>query len=263
MLLAEKNAVVYGAGGTVGGAVARAFAAEGARVFLAGRTRASAEAVAREIEASGGTAEAAVLDALDEEAVERHLDAVWDRAGGVDVSFNAVGFPQRGVQGVPLTELSPAAFEAPIAAYARTNFLTARAAARRMAPAGRGAIVTLTATPARMAAPLVGGMGAAWAAVEALTRGLAAEAGPHGVRVLGVRSHALPETPLIGEVTALIADGAGAEPDDLLAGMAAGTLLGRMPALREAVGLVVFAASERAGGMTGTVMNVSAGALAD
>jgi len=66
MLLENKNAVIYGGGGSIGGAVARAFAREGAKVFLAGRTLATIDAVAEEISASGGVAETAQVDALDE-----------------------------------------------------------------------------------------------------------------------------------------------------------------------------------------------------
>jgi NAD(P)-dependent dehydrogenase (short-subunit alcohol dehydrogenase family) len=187
MLLENKNAVIYGAGGAIGGAVARAFAREEAKVFLTGRALAAVDAVAEEITAAGGVAETAQVDALDEQAVEKHISAMAKKAGGIDVSFNAIGIPQLGVQGIPLVELSPESFALPVTAYPRAHFLTARAAARRMVEKRSGVILTLTATPARLAAPLVGGMGAAWAAVEALSRGLAAELGPQGIRVVCLR----------------------------------------------------------------------------
>jgi len=82
MLLKNKNAVIYGAGGAIGGAVAHAFAREGARVFLAGRTLAAIDAVAKEIIAAGGVAETVQVDALDERAVEEHVDAVVKKIGG-------------------------------------------------------------------------------------------------------------------------------------------------------------------------------------
>lgn len=90
MLLEDKNAVIYGGGGAIGGAVARAFAREGARVFLAGRTRTSLEEVAAEIRSAGGVADTAEVDALDEKAVDEHADAVAAEAGGIDVSFNLI-----------------------------------------------------------------------------------------------------------------------------------------------------------------------------
>jgi NAD(P)-dependent dehydrogenase (short-subunit alcohol dehydrogenase family) len=258
-LLQGRVAVVHGAGGAVGGAVARAFAREGARLFLAGRRAAPVEALAAEIRASGGAAEAAAVDALDPMAVEEHMAGIAERAGGVDVCLNAVGVPQGGLQGTPLLELPPERFEAPIAAYARTHFLTATAAGRRMAAQGSGVIIALTALPARAALPLVGGMGPAWAAVEALTRGLAAELGPHGVRVVGLRSHAMPETPLIGEVLEMIAPGAGLPPAELLSGIRDATLLGRLPGPAEVAGLAAVLASDLGASMTGTVVEVTAG----
>ena len=90
MRLDNKNAIIYGAGGAIGGAVARAFAREGAKVFLAGRTRATLDAVAQEITSAGGSAEVAVLDALDEQAVDEHVQAVIAGAGRLDVSFNLI-----------------------------------------------------------------------------------------------------------------------------------------------------------------------------
>lgn len=92
MLLEGKNALIYGGGGSIGGAVARVFAREGARVFLAGRTLAPLERVAEEIRSSGGVAETAEVDALDERAVDEHADAVAERAGGIDVSFNLISY---------------------------------------------------------------------------------------------------------------------------------------------------------------------------
>jgi NAD(P)-dependent dehydrogenase (short-subunit alcohol dehydrogenase family) len=263
MLLENKNAVVYGAGGAIGGAVARAFAREGARVFLTGRTMDKIDAVAGDISAAGGVVETAEVDVLDERAVEEHADAVAQRAGRIDVSFNAIGIPQQGVQGIPLVELSPESFGLPIRTYTTAQFLTARAAARRMVEHGSGVILTLTATPARLAVPLVGGMGAAWAAVEALTRSLSAELGPRGVRAVCLRPNGLPETATIREVYGLHADGAGMTREEFQAFSEGMTLLGRLPTLAEVANVATFMASDRAGAMTGTVANLSVGAIAD
>jgi 3-oxoacyl-[acyl-carrier protein] reductase len=90
MLLENKSAVIYGAGGAIGGAVARTFAREGARLFLAGRTLATLDAVARDIAAAGGAAETAQVDALDEPSIQKYIAAVAKKAGGIDVSFNAI-----------------------------------------------------------------------------------------------------------------------------------------------------------------------------
>ena len=134
MLLKDKVAVIYGAGGAIGGAGARAFAREGARLFLTGRQRAPVEAVAKEIVAAGGSAQAAEVDALDEHAIDQHLQSVIDTAGRVDISFNAVGIPDATILGVPLVELEAERFALPITAYTSSYFLTARLAARHMIP---------------------------------------------------------------------------------------------------------------------------------
>jgi NAD(P)-dependent dehydrogenase (short-subunit alcohol dehydrogenase family) len=128
MLLTNKAVVVYGAGGAVGSALARTFASEGARVFATGHRLEPVERVVKDIVAAGGAAEAAQLNALDETGVEQHLDAVIRKGGRVDVSFNAIGIPQQGLQGIPLTDLSVDRFALPVATYAKSQFITARAA---------------------------------------------------------------------------------------------------------------------------------------
>ena len=192
MLLESKNAIVYGAAGAIGGAVARAFARDGARVFLAGRTLATLEEVAADIGAHGGTAEVAQVDAMDKAAVDAHADRVAAAAGRIDVSFNAVAVPA--LQGVPLTEMSVEDFLGPITGLCRTNFLTATAAARHMVAQGGGVIVTLSASSAKETRHQMGGFSLANAAIEALTRTLAGEIGRRGVRVVGLRSNFTPET---------------------------------------------------------------------
>ena len=125
MLLENKNAVIYGGAGAVGSTVARAFAREGARVFLTGRSLGTITTLAKEISVAGGTAETAEVDALDEDAVESHLDAVVNQAGTVDISFNAIGIPQQGMQGIPFTELSVESFTLPITTYTQSHFVPA------------------------------------------------------------------------------------------------------------------------------------------
>jgi hypothetical protein len=159
MLLEDKVATIYGAGGAIGSAVARAFAREGAKVFLSGRTLSSVEATARDIIAAGGDAEAAQVDALDEQAVDDQIAAIVRKTGKIDVSFNAItAVPQTGTQGVPLADLAVERFLAPITAYLRSHFLTARAAARRMLEKRTGVILMHTPEPARLGLPLVGGV---------------------------------------------------------------------------------------------------------
>jgi NAD(P)-dependent dehydrogenase (short-subunit alcohol dehydrogenase family) len=261
-LLENKVAVIYAAGGAIGGAVARAFAREGARLFLTGRDVATVDALADEIVAAGGVAETARVDALDRNAVEEHVDTVVDRAGGVDISFNAIG-PGAAPDRKPLTELAGDAFARPIAFYTSSNFITATAAARRMSGQGSGVIVTLTAVPGRTPAPLIGGAAPAWAAVEAFSRSLAVEVGPAGIRVVCLRSHAIPETPLIEANFATAGAAAGVTPAEFQARLEQGTALRRLPSLAEIADTAAFIASDRAGAMTATVVNLSAGSITD
>lgn len=263
MLLEKKTAVIYGGAGDVGSAVARTFAREGARVFLAGRTGAKVDAVAREIVRDGGRAEAAEVDALDERSVEEHLARVEKSAGRVDVSFNAIGTTNAGLQGIPFSELSLESFMAPISTYVTTHFLTARAAARRMTRTRGGVILTITSIPSRMAIPLVGGIAQAWAAIEAFSRNLSAELGPHGIRAVCLRPHAMPETGTIRESFELHAKAAGMTSEAFQALNEGTTHLRRLPTLAQLADVAAFIASDRAGAMTGTVANLSCGALVD
>jgi NAD(P)-dependent dehydrogenase (short-subunit alcohol dehydrogenase family) len=175
MLLGNKNGVIYGGGGSIGGAVAREFSREGARVFLAGHTRENLEAVANDIESDGGVAEVAVLDALDEQAVNEHAQAVVSQAGSIDVSFNLI---TRGdVQGIPLINMTTDDLLRAVINGLRSNFVTARAAARRMVEQGSGVILALDSGSAN-GSPMMGSTGPADAATDTFIRNLAAEIGP-------------------------------------------------------------------------------------
>jgi 3-oxoacyl-[acyl-carrier protein] reductase len=140
MLLEDESAVIYGGGGKVGAAVAPAFAREGARVSLAGRTLEGLEEVAEEIRSAGGAAETAQVDALDERAVDEHADALAERAGSIDVSINLISYAD--LQGTPLAQMPLEDFERPVVTAVRTQFLTSRAAARHMVRQGSGVILT-------------------------------------------------------------------------------------------------------------------------
>ena len=262
MLLKDKVAVIYGAGGAIGGAVAGAFAREGARLFLAGRHLAPVEVVAKDIVAAGGSAEAAEVDALDEHAVDEHLRSVTDKAARVDISFNAIGIPNPKLR-VPLVELDVEQFSLPIATYTRSYFLTARLAARRMVANRSGVIMTVTATPSRTGTPLVGGGGPAMAAVEALTRGLSAELAPQGIRVVGLRPQGIPETGRIKESFGLYAEASGMTWEQFQELLAGRTHTRRLSTLEELANMAVLMASDQASGMTGTVVNLSMGSLDD
>jgi NAD(P)-dependent dehydrogenase (short-subunit alcohol dehydrogenase family) len=263
MMLPGKVAVMYGAGGAIGGAVARAFGSEGARLFLTGRHRAPVEIVAKDIVSAGGFAEVAEIDALDEQAVDRHLQYLTGMAGRVDISFNAVGIPDTNIVGVPLAELDAGLFCRPITAYTTSYFLTARLAARHMILSKSGVIMTVTALHSRTGLPLVGGYGPAQAAKEALTRDLSAELAPHGIRVVGLRPQGMPETRTIRNAYEPRAKAKGMNWEQWQELLASRTHPRRLMTLEEMANLAVFMASDKASGMTGTTVNLTMGSLDD
>jgi NAD(P)-dependent dehydrogenase (short-subunit alcohol dehydrogenase family) len=263
MMLKDKVAVIYGAGGAVGGAVARAFAREGAKLFLTGRNLAPVEVVAAEVVSAGGFSEAALVDALDESAVDKHLQSVIDRAGRLDISFNAAGIHNSEILGVSLAELDLARFAMPIATHTTSYFLTARLAARRMIPNKSGVIMTVTTLHARTGIPFVGGYGPAMAAKEALTRDLSAELAPQGIRVVGLRPQAMPEGRKITEAFEARAKASGMTRDQLLEFLASKNHARRLMTLEETANMAVFMASDMASGMTGTTVNLTMGSLDD
>jgi NAD(P)-dependent dehydrogenase (short-subunit alcohol dehydrogenase family) len=264
MMLKDKVAVIYGAGGAIGGAVARAFASEGAKLFLTGHHLAPVEAVAKDIVSAGGSADPAEVDVLDEQAVDKHLQSVIDKAERVDISFNAVGSPDTKILGVPLVELDVEQFSLPIATYTRSYFLTARLAARRMVPNKSGVIIRVTTLHSRTGLPLVGGYGAAQAAMEALTRDLSAELAPQGIRVVGLRPQAMPES--VGSRIRFFesrAEASGMTWEQFQELLASRTHPRRLMTLEEMANVAVFMASEKASGMTGTIVNLTMGSLDD
>jgi NAD(P)-dependent dehydrogenase (short-subunit alcohol dehydrogenase family) len=261
MLLKDKVAVIYGAGGAIGGAVARAFGREGARLFLTGRSQAAVEIVAKEIVSAGGSAKVAEVNALDEQAIDRHLRSVIDEAGRVDISFDAVGVPDADIVGVPLAELDADKFVLPITTYTTSYFLTARLAARSMIPNKSGVIMTVTALPARTGTSLNGGYGPAHAAKEALTRDLSLEFAPQGLRVVALRAHGMPETSTIREL--FDAKGAGMTWEQFQGYIASTTHRRRALVLEEVANVAAFVASDQASGMTGTTVNLTMGGTAD
>jgi NAD(P)-dependent dehydrogenase (short-subunit alcohol dehydrogenase family) len=263
MMLENKVAVIYGAGGAIGSAVARAFASEGANLFLTGRHLAPVELVANDVASAGGSAEAAEVDALDEQAMDNHLQSVIEKAGRVDISLNAIGIPNTKILGVPLIELDVEQFTLPVTTYTTSYFLTARLAARHMVPNRSGVIMTVTALHSRTGIPLVGGYGPAMAAKEALTRDLSAELAPAGIRVVGLRPQAIPDTPTIKDAFEPRAKASGLTWEQWKELLASRTHPRRLMTLEEVANMAVFLTSDKASGMTGTTVNLTMGSLDD
>jgi 3-oxoacyl-[acyl-carrier protein] reductase len=253
MLLKNKNAVIYGVSDSMAGAFARAFAREGARVFLTGRSFEKVEKVANEIVAAGGKADAAQIDALNEKEIADHLEAVIAIAGTVDISFNGIGIQD--TQDIPLIDMSLADFVRPVAIAMQTQFLTTTAAGRIMVKQGSGVILSLTATPGGVGYPLVGGFGPACCAIEGFSRDLAIELGPHGVRVVNIRSAGSPDSRPFQDALANDQDAV----HDFLSKLEADTMLKQLPMMADIANVALFLASDLAGKITGVTIDVTVG----
>ena len=256
--LQNKVAVVYGNGAT-GTAMTKAFAREGAKVFLAGRNNAKLKTIAAEIARAGGMVDVAELDALDEQAVEQHMNELIGKAGRINISYNAIGIPQTGVQGIPLIDLPVDGFTKPLSIYPLSHFITARAAARRMVKQGNGVIMVHTPTPGKISQPFVGAMPLTWAALEALCRSLSVECGPYGVRAVCLHTTALPDTPLIDEVYAIHGQSNGSSYDQFYSLMESRTHRRKLTTLEELTHAAVFVASDEGRAITGSILNLTAG----
>jgi 3-oxoacyl-[acyl-carrier protein] reductase len=246
MQLEGKVAIVYGASGSMGHAVARAFSDAGAQLFLVGRSRAKLDAVVGELPIDGPPPDVEEVDVDNYDAVQRHADRVRAAAGRIDISFNAVGMDD--VQDTPLHEMQLEDFMLPITQAARRHFNTTSAAAKRMIPQGRGVIVMLTSSAAREWRHKMGGFSLACASIEALNRTLAGELAGTGVRTVCIRVNFTPET-------------APGTPPEALEPLLANTLVPRLPYLSEVGAAAVYAASDEAGATTGAILDLTSGAI--
>ena len=262
MLLEGKTAIVYGAAGAVGSAVAQAFAREGAALHLTGHHLGAVQALADQIaKTTGAVVQTAQVDALNPGAVERHASSVVATSGRLDISFNVISLGD--AQGAALVDSLPDHFMLPIDTAMRAHFITATTAVRHMRNQQSGVILALTAQAARKPYPDVGGFGVACAALEALCRQLAAEAGPLGIRVVCLRSAGSPDTPGVAEAWSRHAKTHGVSLQDWTATMAATTLLKRLPRLAEVANAAALMASDHASGITGAITNLTCGELVD
>jgi NAD(P)-dependent dehydrogenase (short-subunit alcohol dehydrogenase family) len=249
MLLENKVAVIYGAGGSIGGSVARAFAREGAKVFLAGRTQAKLDAVAAAIHAQGSEAATAVLDALDAQAVAAYVDGVVAQAGTIDISFNLISY---GDVQQPLAEIAVEDFLRPITTAMRTHFLTTHAAARHMIRQGSGVILAFGGGGPQTL-PGLGGFKIALDALEGLRRQWACELGAHGIRVVTLKTGGIPES----------IDDSEPDREAISAGIQQATLLKRAATLADVGNVAAWVASDQARTITAADVNISCGAIVD
>jgi NAD(P)-dependent dehydrogenase (short-subunit alcohol dehydrogenase family) len=263
-LLKGKYAVVFGAGGSVGAAVAKEFAAEGAEVFLSGRNKSSVEALAEQIRKSGGRAHTHVVDALDEAAVNAYVDGIVKQAGRIDIVFNAVGpLATEYGNGKNAVDLTVEEFMVPLTTVVRSHFITSRAAARHMLKQRSGVIIFLTGSPARGHVQGATAIGTAFGGIESLTENLAVELSPAGVRVVCLRTTANVDSRTIQQTMDIFASKMNLTKEQMIATMANLNFL-KVPAnTSDTAKAAVFLASDRARMMTGTVVNSTAGAALD
>ncbi|MEP7108626.1 MAG: SDR family oxidoreductase, partial [Ferruginibacter sp.] len=194
---------------------------------------------------------------LDEKAVDGFVDALVLKTGTIDISFNAIGLED--AQGTPIVEMSLADFVRPVLIAMKTQFITSRAAGRHMIKNGSGVILSITATPAGKAYPLVGGFGPACSAIEGFSRNLASELGPFGIRVVCLRSAGSLDSAVF--LDALKNQGSLAK--FAIQDLENDTMLRRLPVMSEIANVAAFMVSDLASGMTGTAVNVSCGTTRD
>jgi 3-oxoacyl-[acyl-carrier protein] reductase len=265
MLVDGKTAVIFGGSGAIGSAVACALAREGAHVFIGARRQARLESLASDIRKNGGRVDTFAIDVLDERATIDKVAELAERTGGIDIAMNATGFLHD--QGTEISDLSLGEFMRPIETFLRALFVTSKAVAPHMGKNRPGVILTITAPAGRLAVPGHLGHIVTCAGEEAFARVLASELGPKNIRVVCIRTHAISDAAAAGSYTAeLFAPKAGAmgmAAEEWLAGAAQGTMLKRLPTLSQVAETAVFLASDHAGAMTATVVNLTAGLALD
>jgi 3-oxoacyl-[acyl-carrier protein] reductase len=263
-MLKGKRAVVFGAGGSIGAAVAKEFAAEGAEVFLAGRSKANVEAVAAQITDTGGHAHSQVVDATNDDAVNEYLTDIVKQAGSLDIAFNAVGpLAAEYGNGTNAVDLPIEEFMVPLTTVVKSHFITARAAARHLVEQHSGVIIFLTGSPARGHVEGATAIGTAFGAIESLTENLAVEVGPSGVRVVCLRTTANIDTRSIQQTMGILASKMNVTKDQMIERTASLNFLKVPATTSDTAKAAAFLASDRARMFTGTVVNATAGAALD
>jgi len=261
-LLKGKNAVIFGAGGSIGAAVAKEFAAEGARIFLAGRTHSHLEAVAKEIAES--VAQIEVVDTLDDSAINHYLDGIVKKADKIDIVLDVTGPLAKEYGNSTLAvELPIEEFLVPLETIVKSRFITARAAARHMIRQNSGVIIFITGSPARGHVPGATAIGAAFGALENLTENLALELGPFGVRVVCLRTLANIDSRSIQDTMDILAGKLNITQDQAMEQIAHSNVLKVSATVQDTANAAVLIASDRGRLLTATVVNATAGAALD
>jgi 3-oxoacyl-[acyl-carrier protein] reductase len=263
-ILEGKRAVVFGASGSIGAAVAKELAKEGAEVFLAGRTKSSLDEIVKQIAAAGGKARADVIDTHDDAAVNRYIDGIVKQSGKLDIVLDAAGPLAKDYgNGKNAVDLPVEEFMVPLSTMVRSRFITARAAARYMVEQHSGVIIFVTGSPARAHVPGATAIGAAFGAIENLTANLAFEVSPFGVRVVCLRTLANIDSRSIQDTMEMMARQRNVPEDQAMGHIAQSNFLKVFATVQDTANAVVLIASDRARMLTGTVFNATAGAALD
>ncbi|MEJ1241411.1 SDR family oxidoreductase [Chryseolinea sp. T2] len=262
-MLKNKVAVVFAASGQIAGAVARSFAQHGAKVYVTGRNLKAVTNLADDIKASGGQAEAGKVDALDEKDIELHLQKVIADNKRLDIVFNGIGSYYRDAgSGTPSTVVTFDQFLNPLQRICGSQFLTSRVAARHMIQSGsEGSILLFNASMAKTKTPNMAGFASACAAIEGLTRVMAAEFGKHGIKVMCICSGAIYESHKISEMIADFSQQLGIVRDDMVSQYKKFDILNAGPTLKNVAETAAFLASENGIIFNSHIIDVDCGKL--
>ncbi|SEW36860.1 SDR family NAD(P)-dependent oxidoreductase [Chitinophaga arvensicola] len=261
--LKDKVAVVFAASGEIAGAVARSFAQHGAKVYVTAKNLDAVNALAREIVAGGGLAEAGKVDALNETAIDQYLQKVVAENGKLDMVFNGIGsYYQDAGSGTPTTVATFEQFLHPLQKICGSQFLTSRIAARYMIQTGsQGTILLLTASMARTKTPNMAGFAAACAAIEGLTRVMAAEFGQYNIKSMCISSGALMETRKISGMIHDFAQRAGISEEQMALNYTRFNILPAGPTLKQLGETAAFLASENGVAFNSHIIDLDCGKL--
>ncbi|MDB5013062.1 MAG: Enoyl-(acyl-carrier-protein) reductase [Daejeonella sp.] len=261
--LKDKVAVVFAASGEIAGAVARSFAQHGAKVYVTAINLIAVEVLAKEIEANGGRAEAGKVDALNETEIDSYLQKVVAEHGKLDMVFNGIGsYYKDAGSGTPTTIATFEQFMNPLQRICGSQFLTSRVAARYMIKSGsEGTILLLTASMSRTKTPNMAGFASACAAIEGLTRVMAAEFGQHGIKAICICSGALMET---GKIQGMISDFSeqfGISREEMALNYTRFNVLKSGPTLKQLGETAAFLVSENGAVFNSHIVDVDSGKL--
>ncbi|MEO6870177.1 MAG: SDR family oxidoreductase [Ginsengibacter sp.] len=261
--LKNKTAVVFAASGAIAGAVAKSFSEHGAKVYVTARKLDAVEALAQEINANGGNAEAARVDAMNEIGIDNFLQKVISENGKLDVVFNGIGADYVEMGGRPPTTVATfEQFMAPIEKICGSQFLTSRVAAKYMMETqSEGTVLLLTAALSRSKLSNVAGITAASAAIEGLTRVMAAEWGASNIKVICICPGALMETSRISGWIEGAAKEYGISVDQLVTQYKAFDILKTSPTLKQVGDTAAFLASETGVAFNSHIVDVDCGKL--